>query len=197
MRHFAFLIILLTVTLASADDLIFHSPFVSGEGKSEIGSKWEVGHGKWIVKDGELTGKQLTEDGHAAGVKTRIDFPENFKFDFEFNFNGAKKLNVRFVNDGKKIFIINIQKKQYRFQIEKGEAGKTGNFMTDASKSFSFKNDKWYKGSLIVNGKNYSLKIGDNEVLKGSNELITRKKNLLLFNIGGESASIRNVKIYK
>ena len=132
MRHYAFLIILLTVTLTSADDLIFHSPFVSGEGKSEIGSKWEIGHGKWIVKDGELTGKQVAKDGHA-----------------------------------------------------------------DASKSFSFKNDKWYKGSLIVNGKNYSLTIGDNEVLKGSNELITRKKNLLLFNMGGESASIRNVKIYK
>ena len=195
MKVFILFISLAFTVFLHSEEVIFNSPFVADEGKSKIGEKWEIGHGEWSVKNGVITGKENKEDEHAAGVKAKVNFPENFKFNFEFCFNGAKKINVRFIQDGKKIFIINIQKKQYRFQIEKGEEGKSGNFLTAASKEFSFNKGQWYKGRLEIKGENFSVKIADNKLLKGSNKLITRKKNLFIFNVGGDSASIRNIKI--
>ena len=97
MRNLTWLILAFTPLFLNAKDVV-----VDSFSATKLDPAWKIAKGKWEIKDGVLTGSELTEDKHNAVVRRPLGI-RNGKMSVSIRMDGAKSAHVSINQDRKSV----------------------------------------------------------------------------------------------
>jgi hypothetical protein len=208
--------------LATPRKLMFEDDF----SQAEMKPNWKVAKGLWVVKDGVLSAEEVPADKHSAYASIDPKIPcKDVVAEFSFKLDGAKNLHLTLRDSNYKgshvgqiaqaiIFPTRVVLMDMKLGIMKNEnfevvsnlkasaAEKNAieEKIKDKTVSFkvSFDLSAWHPARVEVAGDEMLLSIDGKPVGYIKSEGIDHAtKNTFVFNVGGKSVEIKNVKFWE
>lgn len=208
--------------LAAPGKLLFEDDF----SRSEMAPKWRVGKGHWTVADGAATAEEIPEDKHAAYAYLKPPFQfKDVVIEYSAKIDGSRACHLM-VNDSKykeshaghilraTLMAGKVDLADYKYGLMKNDIFdkiKDPNTTADEKKRLResvkdmqavFKVDsdasQWRQIRVEIVGEEMLVSIEGKPVgyLKSAG-IDHATKNAIGFEIGGKSASIKNVKVWE
>jgi len=181
----------ITPVLAKPGDLVFADDFES----AELSKTWAQIRGEWNVVEGEVVGKEVKSDKHAAVFhclkKNRNSIVRfSFKLDgaegFHFSLNHAKGHLFRVLVSGDSLLVrtdVDKKDKSIKSEVVAKAVGK-------------FEQDKWYTMQIEMVGDKVSVVTDNGLKVTGQNSRLDTDKPNYRFILKGESLVLDDVKIW-
>ena len=189
MRNLTLLIVACASFSAVAKDVVIDS-FSS----AKLDPAWKVSKGKWEIKDGALTGAELTEDKHNAVVRRPLGI-HNGKISVSIRLDGAKSAHVSINQKGGHLFRVILTPTGVTLQKDKPNAKSEEKAEVLAKSSTPMAAGVWHTVEIEMNGSKVKALIDGNLKLEGDNAKLDVEKVDFGFPVSGVSASYDNVKI--
>jgi hypothetical protein len=177
--------------LAERGSLLFSDDLNAAPAK-----EWRVAKGKWEAVDGALQGQEVPEDKHPAVIRHELKF-QNAIFQFSFKLDGAKQAALS-INDAKEhVCRVMIRPDGFIVQKDSHDHGASDKAVVFKNVSTPIKAGEWHTLVVEILGQEMLASIDGDKVGFGENELIgTQKANFGLV-ISGQTASIKNLRVWE
>lgn len=181
----------LTPLMTSRGKLLFSDDFSEGP----VAKNWKVAKGQWEIVDGALKGVELKADNHAAAVRHAMDFHDGI-FQFSFKLDGARM--TAFMLNRKGGHVCRVVINPTGFVVNKdGNPAKGEKAVALATVKTPLNAGQWYTMLVEVQGSQILARIDDSHVGFGEHEGINVDKNDFGMPVAGDSASFRNIRVWK
>jgi hypothetical protein len=206
MRQIAFVCFLLGFsTLVAADPKplgevgkeLFKEKFTA----AELSSSWKKGPGTYSVSEGVLTIREKKDDMHVAALRAMVPVQDTI-VECEFKLDGAKTLHVGFDPasgelPGRTGHLVNliITPKSMQIQKPKDKEKPEITAKTLAKLDAPLEEGKWHTLRLAMVGTKMQAIIDNKHFLEGDDPELKVKKPAVIFRVGGESVSIKNLTV--
>lgn len=155
---------------------------------------WRLKPGKWEFVDGAMKGSEVASDKHGAVARFPMKF-QNAVIQYEVRLDGAKTTTLS-VNDAKE-HVCRVLINSTGFTAQKDDHDHDG---PDKAEVFGkvalpIKAGEWKTVVLEIVGEEMVAHI-DGKAIAGSNGLLGTEKANFGFTVGGESASVRNLRVW-
>lgn len=161
----------------------------------EVPASWKAAKGKWTIVKGALQGTELPADEHAASIRTDVELPSSFIFQFDFKFDGGKVIHCSFNGKGH-ICRATITPNGFTLKGEKVKKDPADKAVTVGQIQQKFETGKWYTMLIEISSNEFVARVSDDKIAFGSHAKIGRAKNNFGFPMAGVSSSIDNLKIW-
>ena len=189
MRNLAWILLACTPFSAIARDVV-----VDSFGSKNLDPAWKVMKGKWEIKDGALTGSELTEDKHNAVVRRPLGI-RNGKIALSIRLDGAKSAHVSINQKGGHLFRVILTPAGITLQKDKPNATSEEKASVLAKSPMPVAAGVWHTVEIEMNGSKVTAVIDGKLKLEGDNPKLDVEKVDFGFPVSGVSASYDNVKI--
>lgn len=171
---------------------------------TDLGKKWHINTGKWVVTDGVLRAAEVKADKHSAAARRAVE-SENAVYQFRF----------RFVNDGKSFHFGfdpkkgELEKKGHLFSVivtprswnitkhvDKNRRDEDPNEVLDSAKT-TFELDRWYTLRVTTWETSVKAMIDGKVVLTASHATFNVKKPTLVFRCIGDGVEIDDIQVWR
>ena len=155
---------------------------------------WRLKPGKWEFVDGAMKGSEVAADKHGAVARFPMKF-QNVVIQYEVRLDGTRATTLS-VNDAKE-HVCRVLINPTGFTAQKDDHDHEG---PDKAEVFGkvtlpIKAGEWKTVVLEIVGEEMVAHI-DGKAVAGSNPLIGIEKANFGFTVGGESASVRNLRVW-
>ena len=189
MRNLTWLLLAFTPFLAMGKDVV-----VDSFGSSKLDPAWKVLKGKWEIKDGALTGSELTEDKHNAVIRHALGI-RNGKIALSIRLDGAKSAHVNINQKGGHLFRLILTPAGVTLQKDKPNATSEEKAEVLAKSPMPMAIGVWHTVEIEMQGSKVTALIDGKLKLEGDNKKLDVEKVDFGFPVGGVSASYDNVKV--
>jgi hypothetical protein len=158
-------------------------------------NQWTVAKGTWKIKDGVLTGSELTSDHHAAAIRANIPFT-NAILQFDFKLDGSKGFSLS-VNKAKSHHSrISISPDGISLAKDRDKKDARSLTLLLARQNCAFKPGVWYTIVVEYCGNDLLAHINKQTFVLGTHEQMGAPKINFGFPVLGESASFDNITVW-
>ncbi|MBP6602076.1 MAG: hypothetical protein KA250_09760 [Verrucomicrobiales bacterium] len=187
--------------LATRGELLLSEDFATpvAVAKVEKGKPWTTGWrlkpGKWEFTDGALTGSEVAADKHGAVARHPLPF-QDAVIQYDVRLDGARMTTLS-INDQKE-HVCRVLINSKGFSAQKDDHDHDG---PDKVKGFGkvdlpIAAGEWKTVVLEIVGEKMVAHI-DGKTVSGTDPLLGTEKANLGFTVAGESASVRNLRVWK
>ena len=189
MRNLTLLVVACTSLSAIGKEVV-----VDSFSSANLDSAWKVAKGKWEIKDGALTGSELTEDKHNAVIRRQLGI-HNGKISLSIRLDGAKSAHVNINQKGGHLFRVILTPTGVTLQKDKPNANSEEKVEVLAKSSTPMAAGVWHTVDIEMNRSKVKALIDGNLRLEGDNAKLDVEKVDFGFPVSGVSASFDNVKV--
>ena len=189
MRNLAWIVLACTPFSAIARDVV-----VDSFGSTKLDPAWKIMKGKWEIKDGALTGSELTEDKHNAVIRRPLGI-RNGKIALSIRLDGAKSAHVNVNQKGGHLFRVILTPAGITLQKDKPNATSEEKASVLAKLPMPVAAGVWHTVEIEMQGSKVTALIDGKLKLEGDNPKLDVEKVDFGFPVGGVSASYDNVKV--
>lgn len=189
MRKLTLLVVACTSLSAIGKEVV-----VDSFSSANLDPAWKVAKGKWEIKDGALTGSELTEDKHNAVVRRQLGI-HNGKISLSIRLDGAKSAHVNINQKGGHLFRVILTPTGVTLQKDKPNANSEEKVEVLAKSSTPMAAGVWHTMEIEMNGSKVKALIDGKLKLEGDNAKLDVEKVDFGFPVSGVSASFDNVKV--
>lgn len=157
---------------------------------------WRWLSGRWEFVDGSLKGTQLPEDGRSAFVVYYLDFKEAI-IQFDVRFEGCRQVFFR-VQDSVPEHICRVMINPTGFTAQKDDHDHAGpdEAVPFGKAALPIQAGEWKTVLVEITGEEMVATI-DGRSISGSHPLIAAPKASIDFDVTGDSASFRNIRVWE
>ena len=189
MRNLTLLVVACTSLSAIGKEIV-----VDSFSSANLDPAWKVAKGKWEIKDGALTGSELTEDKHNAVIRRQLGI-HNGKISLSIRLDGAKSAHVNINQKGGHLFRLILTPTGVTLQKDKPNANSAEKGEVLAKSATAMAAGVWHTVEIEMNGSKVKALIDGKLKLEGDNAKLDVEKVDFGFPVSGVSASYDNVKI--
>ena len=155
---------------------------------------WRLRPGKWEFVDGAMKGSEVAADKHGAVARFPLEF-QNVVIQYEIRLDGSRTSTLS-INDAKE-HVCRVLINPTGFTAQKDDHDHAGPDKAEVfgKAAMPIKEGEWKTVVLEIVGDEMVAHI-DGKAITGSNELIATKKANFGFTVAGESASVRNLRVW-
>ncbi len=184
----------LTWLLLVCGSLIARDVVVDSFSSAKLDPAWKITKGKWEIKDGVLTGSELTEDKHNAVVRRPLGI-RNGKMSVSIRMDGAKSAHVSINQKGGHLFRVTLTPVGVTLLKDKPNATSEEKAEVLSKSSTPMAAGVWHTVEIEMKGSKVMALIDGKLKLEGDNAKLDVEKFDFGFPVSGVSASFDNVKI--
>lgn len=181
----------LTPTLAKPGEVIFADDFDA----AELSKDWSQIRGEWKVVDGEIVGKELKSDKHAA-VFHCLKKNRNSIVRFSFKLNGAEGFHFSMNHKRGHLFRALVTSNSLTVRTDADKRDKTIKSQMIGKASGTFEQNKWYTMQVEMVGDKVVVTTDNGLKVSGQNPRLDTDKPNYRFILKGEFLVIDDVKIW-
>ena len=142
--------------------------FADGFDRSELGAEWSRIRGEWKIVDGEINGKEIKADKHAA-VFHCLKKNRNSVVRFSFRLNGAKEFHFSLNHAKGHLFRVVVSPDSVILRTDADKKDKTINSEALAKAAVKFEQGKWYTMQIEMVGDKVAVSTDNGLKLTGQN----------------------------
>jgi hypothetical protein len=163
--------------------------------KGPLETNWKANRGRWGVVDGALRGLELKEDKHAAVIRRRMP-AHDLIVQFAFKLDGAQRVAVH-IDDAKgHNCLVALTPEAFAVHKASHDQNKTDKSRVLGSKKMPIRPGVWHTLVLEMCGKDILASV-DGAVAFGAHDAIDVDKVSFAISVSGESASIKDFRIWE
>jgi hypothetical protein len=161
-----------------------------------LAKEWKAAKGKWTVADGVLTGAEIPAEKHGAVVRTTLQL-QNIVIAYDVKLDGAKSSTLTVNAPKEHLARISITPKNFSVRRDDQDHDGPDKAKVFLNKPVSIEPGTWHTVVLEMVGDTVVGTLDGKITGQGSDPSFAEKaKANPGFTVAGESASIRNVRIY-
>lgn len=181
----------LTPTLAKHGEVIFADDFDAGE----LSKEWSQIRGEWKVVDGEVVGKELKSDKHAA-VFHCLRKNRNSIVRFSFKLNGANEFHFSLNHKRGHLFRAIVSGNSLIVRTDGDKRDKSVKSQLIGKASGTFEQNKWYTMQIEMVDDKVAVTTDNGLKVSGQNARLNTDKPNYRFILKDEFLVIDDVKIW-
>jgi hypothetical protein len=160
-----------------------------------LGKNWSAAKGEWKVAGGELTGKELAADKHAAvGALNQPNHDSIIRFSFKLD--GAKGFSVSYNHAKGHLFRVNVTEAGVAVNTDKDKKDPASKAMPIGKAGAKFEQGQWYTMQVEVKGAKVAVQTDNGAKIEGGHSSLDVDKTGYRFVTKGESLRLADVKTW-
>lgn len=163
---------------------------------ASLAPAWEIKKGTWQVQDESLTGKEKSEDHHAAVLFLNKPL-HDASIRFSFKLDGAKGLALSYNTAKGHLFRCNIHANGVTLSRDPDKSNPASRASEMAKASANFEKGSWHTVIVSIEGDKVTLRTDNGVKLEASDPGINVDKTGYRFVTTGESVALDDVKIWQ
>ena len=156
---------------------------------------WAGKVGKWEIVDGAARISEIPEDKHAAVRRRRLAYHDAI-FEFSFRFDGARMIALSINNKDGHVCRLSLTPALMVLQTDKPNAKSELKPERLGAAKVNLTPGAWHKVVVEVKGRKMTAVLDGQTAISGESDRVDVDKTDLGFPVGGQSASLDDVKVY-
>lgn len=156
---------------------------------------WRVAKGKWETVDGAWKGVELKEDNHPAVARIPLEF-KDVVIQYDVRVDGSKMTTLSINNEKEHVCRVLINKDGFTSQKDDHDHAGPDKAVKFGTAKVDIKPGEWKTVLVEIKGKEMVAQI-DGKAIAGADDMLDVTKANLGFTVSGESASVRNLKVWE